>query len=165
MSNDEFETPAPTSRVPRRIYALQTTYLVVLFACAVSYLDVASFRAIVPDPVGPVPLGVVWFGALGGVLISIEGSVKHRRDWDTTMHVWHYLRPLVGVALGVVSYLIFVVVIAATGTSPIRKGTLVYYLVAFVVAYREETFRSLIKRATDVLLANSPPPDRGKGRT
>ena|ERR1700682_1251625 len=155
MSNvDPSSTEVGKGNAPGRLYVIQVVYLLVLFGAVVAYRNLAFLRSAVPDPVGPVPLGVIWFGALGGVVISIDGSVKHRRDWDPAMTVWHYMRPLVGMALGMVSFLIFVVVIAATGTRPVTTGALVYYLVAFVVAYREETFRSLIKRATDVLLSD-----------
>jgi hypothetical protein len=144
----------PVSPVPKLLYLAQVSYLVILFGLALAYADIKELRAAVPDPIGPVPLGVIWFGALGGAVISIDGAVKHRADWDPRMTVWHYMRPLVGMALGTVSYLIFVVVVAASGARPVTNGAIVYYLVAFVVAYREETFRNLIKRATDVLLAS-----------
>ena len=65
----------------------------------------------------------------------------------------HIARPLAGAVFGVVAYLIFVVVIDATGATANRSGTLVYDVVAFLVGYREDTFRQLIIRATDLLLA------------
>lgn len=37
--------------------------------------------------------------------------------------------------------------------SPVSNNNLLYYLVAFLVGYREETFRELIKRLVDVLLS------------
>jgi hypothetical protein len=45
-----------------------------------------------------------------------------------------------------------------TGPAPLATpvpANLLYYLIAFLVGYREETFRSLLKRLTDLILASS----------
>jgi hypothetical protein len=66
--------------------------------------------------------------------------------------------------LAIISVLIFQAGILAVGSSPTSKsGTanLLYYLIAFVVGYREEVFRDLIKRVADVILTpggGAPPP-------
>jgi len=112
---------------------------------------------------GPVPIGVVWFGALGAVLISLTGVVEHAADWDGRLYLWHLSRPLMGAALGVVAVLIMQAGILAAGTQPTAgTGTknLLYYLVAFLVGYREETFRELIKRLVDLVFAPASPPPK-----
>jgi IPT/TIG domain len=64
-----------------------------------------------------------------------------------------------------VSVLIFQSGILAVGgqlpsqTTTDTTKNLLYYIVAFVVGYREDVFRELIKRAADVLL--TPPPEEG----
>jgi hypothetical protein len=61
--------------------------------------------------------------------------------------------------LGTVAYLIFIGVIQATGTTPSAVGSstsiklITYLVIAFVVGFREETFRALIKRVVDILLS------------
>src|SRR5205814_7605200 len=103
----------------------------------------------IPDTFGPLPVGVAWFGALGAVLISLTGVFEHEHDWDASYWPWHVARPLVGVAVGVVSVLIMQAGILAVGSTPTKTDVpknLLYYLVAFLVGYREETFRELIKR-------------------
>jgi hypothetical protein len=115
------------------------------------------------NPIGGiVPLAVPWFGALGAVTISTYGVVNHYRDWQDKWNLWHVIRPVVGAILGTVAFLIFVGVIQATGTTPTVTTTntgsdsikiITYLLVAFVVGYREETFRTLIKRVVDILLS------------
>ncbi len=112
--------------------------------------------AFVPDSFGPVPVGVPWFGAVGAVLISLTGVFEHEHDWDPNYWPWHVARPFIGASLGVVSMLIFKAGILAVGSTP-NSGqsiptNLLYYVIAFVVGYREETFRELIKRVTDVIL-------------
>lgn len=39
-----------------------------------------------------------------------------------------------------------------------RQQPILFYVIAFLVAYREETFRELIKRAADVILTPATPP-------
>jgi hypothetical protein len=151
---------------------------------------------------GPVPIGVVWFGALGAVLISLAGVFEHEKDWDDAFWPWHLSRPLIGISVAVVSVLIMKAGILAVGfpsnppptqvtaraaapntpspaepkpaapnpptapnsgsntppasgtssTSPAIPPNLLYYIVAFLVGYREETFRELIKRLVDIIL-------------
>ncbi|MGH9896954.1 MAG: DUF1573 domain-containing protein, partial [bacterium] len=65
-----------------------------------------------------------------------------------------------GAVLGIVAFFLFVVIVTATGTPPEflnsgkgkTKDFIIFYVVAFLVGYREETFRELIKRATDLIL-------------
>jgi hypothetical protein len=111
---------------------------------------------------GIVPVAVPWFGALGAVTISIYGIVDHSDSWQDKWDLWHVVRPVVGAILGTVAFLIFVGVIQATGTTPTATTTntgsnsvkiIVYLLVAFVVGFREQTFRTLIQRVVDILLS------------
>jgi Abnormal spindle-like microcephaly-assoc'd, ASPM-SPD-2-Hydin len=112
------------------------------------------------NPIGGIiPLGVPWFGALGAVTISIYGIVDHSTEWQAKWNLWHAIRPIVGAILGTVAYLIFIGVIQATGTTPSAVGSsssiklITYLVIAFVVGFREQTFRSLIQRVVDILLS------------
>lgn len=144
---------------PGPIFILQAFYGFVLGAAAFLFF---TDRSAIPfgDTLGPVPTPVPWFGALGGVLISVSGLVEHQHDWDERYRYWHWTRPFVGAALGTVSVLILQAGILAVGSNP-SVGTanvpksLLFYLIAFLVGYREETFRELIKRLTDVLLGST----------
>jgi hypothetical protein len=114
---------------------------------------------------GPIPIGVVWFGALGAVLISLTGVVEHAADWDPRFDLWHLSRPLMGAALGAVGVLILQAAVLAAGTQPTVgiPGTpknLLYFLVSFLIGYREETFRELIKRLVDLIFAPAAPPPK-----
>lgn len=138
------------------VFCIQVGWLVLLAGAAAYYFF--WFNAADPVMLGPVPIGVVWFGALGAVLISLTGVVEHAHDWDPSYDLWHLSRPLIGAAFGVVSVLILQAGVLAIGAQPIAQdqGTprnLLYYLVSFLVGYREETFRELIKRLVDLLLA------------
>lgn len=170
-------------------FAVAILYLIVLLAVGVIYfvhrdwLFFLAFDAKPPNQIpsfGPIPVGVPWFGALGAVVISLTGVFEHKRDWDKDLWPWHVSRPLIGMALAVVSVLIFQSGILAVGSNPqLQSGVpknLLYYLVAFSVGYREQTFRELMKRLLDVILtpgggggggspAPKPPTIQGLDRT
>jgi hypothetical protein len=195
-------------------FILALLYLTVILAIGLIFFVKRDLLFFVPDAnaFGSVPLAVPWFGALGAVLISLTGVFEHEHDWDLSYWPWHVARPLIGVALGVVSVLIMQAGILAVGSTPIQQPTptpvstqtaatptptpaakptptptgavtqtptptstptsqgstgqnqpgnskgpvpsnLLYYLVAFLVGYREETFRELMKRLVDIILA------------
>ena len=143
------------------IFVVQIGWLIILGVLAALY-----FSSVIhlQDSLGSVPLGVIWFGALGAVLISLTGVVEHPRDWDESLALWHLSRPLVGASLAVVGVLILQAGVLATGNTATPKGptnsgstaiqnsqNLLYYLVAFLVGYREQTFRELIRRLVDLI--------------
>src|SRR5215831_7610005 len=129
-------------------YLLGLLILGVLFAF--------SLLSFVPDAFLSVPVGVPWFGAVGAVLISLTGVFEHEHDWDPNYWPWHVARPFIGAVLGVVSMLIFKAGVLAVGATPSHNSiptNLLYYVIAFAVGYREETFRELLKRLTDVIIS------------
>jgi hypothetical protein len=117
---------------------------------------------------GILPVPVPWFGALGAVTISLEGVFLWNHQWDKKYNYWHIGRPLFGAVLGIVAFFLFVVIVTASGTPPkflegggvagspgapsSAKDFIIFYMVAFLVGYREQTFRDLIKRVTDLIL-------------
>ena len=147
-------TPDSSAHAPRWLLATAAAYVVALAVALVAYQHSGEVRRFVPDPAGPIPLGVVWWGAMGGVMISLSGIVGHARDFDRTLTAWHLTRPLSGAVVGAVGYLLFVVVIRAAGSTDVAggEGSAVFYLVAFLLGYREQAFRDLIWRALDLLL-------------
>ncbi len=107
------------------------------------------------------PVWVPFGGALGGALISLVGVVEHTIDWDSPRYAyWHLLRPLLGLVSGSVAVIIvlfvlkgiFPDVIPKEGTPYTPSGMFIMFVIAFVVGYREETFRQLVKRVVDVIL-------------
>lgn len=149
--------PSEWSGPPQWLFVLELGYAATLVLLAVVYAHCSGFRNLIPDPAGPVPLGVPWWGALGGVTISLTGIFRNRRRWDTSYHAWHISRPVLGAIVGAVGYLIFIAVLRSTGAEigPNNEtGRATFYLVAFLVGYREAIFRDLLKRAADVLFTS-----------
>jgi hypothetical protein len=151
---------------PSFFFWLGMGYTALLLLMATAY----NLRSTGPRPMmlgGILPIAVPWFGALGAVTISLEGVFVWNSQWDRKFNYWHIGRPLFGAVLGIVAFFIFVVTVAASGTPPkfldgdaastSAKDFIVYYIVAFLVGYREETFRELIKRATDLILKPGSP--------
>src|SRR6266566_4163100 len=134
-------------------------YLLALLGTGAAYFLVPPVGQTLPRSLGPIPIGVPWFGALGAVSIGLQGVFVHQHDWDSGYNLWHIARPLMGIVLAVVAYLGFIAGILATGSTKVQTGAgasptdnIIYYLVAFIVGYREEVFRSLLQRLADVIL-------------
>ncbi len=147
------------------IFWLQMTYLAVLVGILLLWYIRPDHLGRIPlnwlwskDPnyIGPIPIAVPWVGALGGVSISLFGVFSHRYDWEVEYKYWHWARPFVGAIFACMSVLIFQSGILAVGSQVARSSepnaNLLYYVISFLVAYREQTFRSLITRVTDVIL-------------
>jgi hypothetical protein len=189
------------------IFIVQLCYLALLVAGIIAYNTWDGLRGAFPNPLGPIPLAVPWFGAFGAVTLSLSGLVDHRIDWDRSYIFWHISRPAIGLAFGTAVYLVFAAGVLASGGTPsnatpqavatttpsvsasmttsagasaevplsVQSATtsssastsssgagtsidsskvnnLFYYIVAFVVGFREKTFRELIKRVSDVIL-------------
>jgi hypothetical protein len=148
------------TRSRHRVFVYETVALLVLLF--VAYLHFED-RLPLPGSWGPMPLGVPWFGAVGAVLISLTATLEYTsKSWDPDWELWHYSRPLIGATVAVLAVLVFMAGILAIGSDP-TPGTdetpatitknLAYYVVAFLVGYREKTFRDLVKRVADVILS------------
>jgi hypothetical protein len=167
---------AAKSAEPPRIMTLGTSfffwlgmgYLMLLLLVAGAYVGLYKH----PQPYlirGLLPVAVPWFGALGAVMISLEGVFLKNDQWNAKFNYWHIGRPIFGAVLGIVSFFLYIVIISASGTKPNfllagQTGSnaldfIVFYMVAFLVGYRETTFRELMKRVTDLILkpASSSP--------
>ena len=152
---------------PSFFFWLGMTYATVLLLAAVVYN--ASYVRTSPYLLGGMlPIAVPWFGALGAVTISLQGVFeKSESRWDREYNYWHIGRPVFGAILGIIGFFLFVLIVSTSGTppqfledsskTPPAKDFIIYYVVAFLAGYREETFRELIKRVTDMILKPAPP--------
>jgi hypothetical protein len=157
--------------VPSFFFWLEIGYLLLLLAIGAFYVQIVP-----KGPKGPpllfggvLPAGVPWFGALGAVVISLEGVFAFgQKGWDPKYNYWHIGRPLFGAVLGIVAFFTYVLIVMSSGSAPsflekdqvpstAAKDYIVYYVVAFLVGYREETFRELIRRVTDLILKPGTP--------
>jgi hypothetical protein len=138
----------------RAIFWIEIIYLVVLAVLAGLRIKCPS---IIPGLLANIPIGVPWFGALGAVIVSLWGVTVHRNDWDGKWKFWHWSRLAVGASLATITFIILKVGIIAVGSGASSNNSspanFLYYAIAFVIGYREETFRDLIKKVADVILS------------
>jgi Abnormal spindle-like microcephaly-assoc'd, ASPM-SPD-2-Hydin len=132
---------------------------------------------------GIMPLMVPWAGALGGLSISIVGVSRNFRKWGPKINpsqpardhegyeqrlewnAWHLTRPLVGAVFGTFAVLIVVFVLGTIGLTddgsiditPAGAATLM--VIAFLIGYRERTFRLLIERVVDTIFGPGSDPE------
>jgi len=156
----------PGDDIPWYLFPLELAYLLALGALAYWYavprtieigpVALPLLREMMPPIIAGVPVSVPWFGALGAVLIGLYGIFDHsHRDWQRALNKWHVARPFTGAVLGTVGFILFAAVIRATGVTATPQDSLsklVYFAIAFVVGFREETFRELIKRVADMIV-------------
>ena len=102
-------------------------------------------------PLGPLPAGVVWFGAIGGVLAGFGGIYFHNANWIHAYDYWHYTRPFVGAVVGGVGALLYYMTIRIGTTHTITTQATTFYGVAFLLAFADEAFRGLITKLTKAL--------------
>jgi hypothetical protein len=154
---------------PEFIFWLNIFYFLVLIAVALAYANnYVSIQQAIDAPVGGImPIAVPWFGALGAVMISMQGVFFNNEGWKSKFNYWHVARPLTGGIMGSVAFFLLLLINTASGTTPPFlsegdgdssngvNGMIVYWVLAFLVGYREETFRELITRVTDLILRPS----------
>jgi H+/Cl- antiporter ClcA len=140
-----------------------------IIVCAFGVLDGSFHRTISSHHLGRLPLGVVWFGAIGGSLASLTGIFWHHRvDWKDGFNLWHKLRPWTGLIMGTVGAFLLLVstelatsASTAAGSKPSASPAFnpdIYYAAAFLAGFAEAPFRALVKRLTDAIFGPGQSP-------
>jgi H+/Cl- antiporter ClcA len=139
--------------MPRRILLVALAWMLLLTAAFFVWINVDGFRDLLPETLGPLPPETIWFGAVGGMLISFAGIYRYNCRWDSCFDYWHYTRPLLGAFMGVLGCLSLIILTKASTTNvQLETDATFYSLVALVIGYREESFRTLLSRVTDLFL-------------
>lgn len=147
------QTDANKQPMDNWLLAAPVGYLVVLgltlwFFRQYGHLNILGFT---------VPLSVLWFGTLGGVIASLQGIFFHNRKWDDSFTHWHIFSGVVGAAFGLASYLFLVVIVnSATGAGAASGSTAtnsqaVYALGAFAIGYGQSHFHAMMDRVFSVI--------------
>jgi len=154
---------------PEFFFWLNVIYFILLMGGAWYYVYIindSANQAVAHTLGGILPIAVPWFGALGAVMISMQGVFLMNEQWNPKWNYWHIARPLTGSIMGLVAFFLLILINTVSGTTPgiitsakdasdadaLAGGMIAYWVLAFLVGYREETFRELIKRATDLIL-------------
>ena len=98
----------------------------------------------------PFLLGSMVWGGLGGVLGGLYALVKHlswERDFDRQYLMWYLTRPVTGVLVGAVVYiLLWVVLIALTGLASANASPLLFYFLAWLTGYQQDHLTGFFRR-------------------
>jgi uncharacterized membrane protein (Fun14 family) len=126
------------------------------FAYTFNLLDVGS------RTIADVPIEMLWFGAVGAITISLQAIFQYQDSWESKYNLWHLGRPIMGAILGMMSYLMLRTIVALGSSESLTEipdgiDLFPYRILAFVVGYREKTFRALLKRVIDVILGPGEP--------
>jgi len=138
--------------MPRIIFPLAVFYLIALLAVFATYILVPGFRTHIPASLGPIPSGVVWFGATGAVMASLYGIFVHNRNWNASYNYWHYCRPFFGAVTGSVGALVYLVLLHLGSASSVKVDPLTFYVVAFVLGFADKSFMQLLQNVTTVIV-------------
>jgi len=145
---------APTGTVPGSLVAAVISYLILLLAFGALYFSWPALQTRLPSSFGPIPLAVPWWGALGAVIGSLYGIFFHNQNWKCSYDIWHYTRPLVGAAMGMVAFFAYLLLVAVSGSKASSGGSIAYYLAAFVVGNSDALFHQLIQKISGTLFSS-----------
>jgi hypothetical protein len=84
------------------------------------------------------PVESMWFGSLGGVIISLKGIYDHSGGadgWDRSYNLWHLGRPVSGAVAGLMTVVLLMVVNSSGKLTPP-----VVYAAAFIFGTQERRF-------------------------
>lgn len=85
-----------------------------------------------------ISMRAMWFGALGGIVISLKGVYDHccdRGEWDHCFDLWHIGRPISGALTGLIT-LVLLLAVNPNGT----PSQPVVFAIAFIFGTQERRF-------------------------
>lgn|GEM_PF-6394811 len=83
----------------------------------------------------------MWFGALGGITISLKGVYDHGSStspWKNDYNLWHIGRPASGAVAGLIAGLLLYLIIPTEKVSPV-----IVYGMAFIFGTQDRAFFGL----------------------
>jgi hypothetical protein len=114
---------------------LVLTLLIVLGALAIKYPD---YFKLADGDIYALGLHSMWFGSLGGVIVSLKGIYDHSsgsEPWDSSFNLWHLGRP----ASGAIAGLMTIVLLKAINPGG-QQTEPVVYAAAFIFGTQERRF-------------------------
>jgi hypothetical protein len=166
-------------RCRRSIFVYDVVVVIALLIVAVVYIRAAAKGGYWLAPptkdeaaLVEIALRALWFGALGGIVISLKGVYEHcshRGEWDDCFDLWHLGRPLSGALTGLIT---LVLLLAINQDS--RPNEAVVYAIAFIFGTQERRFFNFLSEVAGLVVrvpnedqktglkAVDVQPDRGK---
>ncbi len=124
-------------------------YIVVLVALPIfRNVYASSLPHYILYPFQNMPLSVLWFGTLGGLLVSLY-SIIAKKEWSGPFSLWHMFSGMLGALYGLISYLLIVVLInAVTISNTFDRNSVAFDVIALLFGFGQSTFQGVMKRVT-----------------
>ena len=107
-----------------------------------------SISKAIPAVLQGLPIYTVWFGALGGIVISLKGIYDHGpSDWQDRFNLWHIGRPFSGGIAGGITYLLFLAVSKSQPSEPISLAA------AFIMGTQEKRFFNFLSQVAGLIVS------------
>lgn len=162
MADPQGQNSADSKEAPPKVIVIAVVSFFGLLAVGgASVIDGAFHSWIHDHHLGRLPVGLLWFAAVGGSLASLSGIFYHHKtDWKESYDLWHMLRPWTGLVMGLLgAFLLLVSTELATTTvsntshtaAPSGFNPDIYYAAAFITGFAEGPFRALVKRLTTAI--------------
>lgn len=133
-----------------KIFVYDIVVLIVLVVVAAVYLAQGGFTG--PLHGQSLSIEAAWFGALGGLMISLKGIYDHRdgaTGWDPGFDLWHIGRPFSGAVAGLVTVILLNVVAGSADKPPNPQ---VVYAAAFIFGTQERRFFGFLFEAARLIV-------------
>jgi hypothetical protein len=155
--SDKTEERDPRGRAA--IFAYDLAVVAVLILVGATYVWYPAF----PKPSNDkylLAIQSMWFGALGGVIISLKGIYDHSvgaDGWDSSFNLWHIGRPVSGAVAGLMTVVLLLVVNASGDLS-----AAVVFAAAFIFGTQERRFFNFLYEVAR-LVVQVPEETKGTG--
>jgi hypothetical protein len=116
--------------------------LIVICALYFKFSIAGRLDAIIQDKLA-LTVESAWFGALGGVIISLKGIYEHSTGadgWDGSYNLWHLGRPVSGAIAGLMTVVLLMVI----NSGGVNLSTPVVFATAFIFGTQERRFFNLL---------------------
>lgn len=148
-------TPANNNKFSYTNLIWPIVYIVLLVALPIFRNQYAgSLPHYILYPFYGMPLSVLWFGMLGGLLVSLYGIIA-KSEWSGPFNLWHAFSGLLGTVYGLVSYLVIVVLInAVTINNHFYRNSVAYDVIAFLAGFGQVAFQAMLMRGAGLFFTD-----------
>jgi hypothetical protein len=147
----------------RKLLWVELSYL--FFLLLIGYLTYKWPYFSLWDGLITLQLQVVWFGALGGVTVSIYGIYSHvqRRDFDPAYRLWYICKPIMGGIFGWFVFLLYYIgLISVQGIQETKVNIpALPFAIAFLAGFSERFTIRMIDKLMAVLTTWQETPSSG----
>jgi hypothetical protein len=135
------------------IFFYDLAVLAILAALCICYLRFPNILAIGPQSLKfsaeKLAIECMWFGSLGGVIISLKGIYDHSKGkeaWDGAYDLWHLGRPISGAAAGLMTVVLLKVLNSTDPQQPVA------YAAAFIFGTQEKRFFNFLYEVAKLIV-------------